>query len=155
MRFAGEDGAGDLGDGGVEIAVREGWGGVAAVKWDGSTSISVTLEHWFGGTSPTEWWARGDLNSGPKGVGSDGSLRDPAAEQVLHRTHVPTRPRPIRLVADLPVEVSVEVRRVRPDQHPLTSDRTRHKQRMEKLLEDALIKLSTVATDIFGVSGRP
>ena len=36
----------------------------------------------------------------------------------------------------------------------LTRDRTRHKQRLEKLLEDALIKLSTVATDIFGVSGR-
>jgi transposase len=36
----------------------------------------------------------------------------------------------------------------------LTRDRTRQKQRMEKLLEDALIKLSTVATDIFGKSGR-
>lgn len=36
----------------------------------------------------------------------------------------------------------------------LTAERTRHKQRMEKLLEDALIKLSTVATDIFGMSGR-
>jgi hypothetical protein len=36
----------------------------------------------------------------------------------------------------------------------LTADRTRHKQRLEKLLEDALITLSTVATDIFGVSGR-
>jgi transposase len=36
----------------------------------------------------------------------------------------------------------------------LTRDRTRHKQRVEKLLEDALIKLSTVATDIFGKSGR-
>ena len=36
----------------------------------------------------------------------------------------------------------------------LSTERTRHKQRMEKLLEDALIKLSTVATDIFGVSGR-
>jgi transposase len=36
----------------------------------------------------------------------------------------------------------------------LTEERSRHKQRMEKLLEDALIKLSTVATDIFGVSGR-
>ena len=35
-----------------------------------------------------------------------------------------------------------------------TSPRTRHKQRLEKLLEDALIKLSTVATDIFGKSGR-
>ena len=36
----------------------------------------------------------------------------------------------------------------------LTRDRARHKQRMEKLLEDALIKLSTVATDIFGRSAR-
>jgi transposase len=38
--------------------------------------------------------------------------------------------------------------------HDLTEDRSRHKQRVEKLLEDALIKLSTVATDIFGKSGR-
>jgi transposase len=36
----------------------------------------------------------------------------------------------------------------------LTRDRARHQQRMEKLLEDALIKLSTVATDIFGRSAR-
>jgi len=36
----------------------------------------------------------------------------------------------------------------------LTHDRTRHKERVEKLLEDALIKLSSVAADIFGVSGR-
>jgi transposase len=36
----------------------------------------------------------------------------------------------------------------------LTEDRSRHKQRLEKLLEDALIKLSAVATDIFGRSGR-
>jgi len=36
----------------------------------------------------------------------------------------------------------------------LTADRSRHKQRLEKLLEDALIKLGTVATDILGVSGR-
>jgi transposase len=36
----------------------------------------------------------------------------------------------------------------------LTAERSRHKQRLEKLLEDALIKLSSVATDIFGVSGR-
>lgn len=36
----------------------------------------------------------------------------------------------------------------------LVQDRTRHKQRVEKLLEDSLIKLSTVATDIFGKSGR-
>ena len=36
----------------------------------------------------------------------------------------------------------------------LTVERSQHKQRLEKLLEDALIKLSIVATDIFGVSGR-
>jgi len=36
----------------------------------------------------------------------------------------------------------------------LVEDRSRHKQRVEKLLEDSLIKLSSVATDIFGVSGR-
>jgi len=36
----------------------------------------------------------------------------------------------------------------------LVEDRTRHVQRLEKLLEDALIKLSSVATDILGVSGR-
>ena len=37
----------------------------------------------------------------------------------------------------------------------LTTERSRHAQRLEKLLEDALIKFSTVATDIMGVSGRP
>jgi transposase len=36
----------------------------------------------------------------------------------------------------------------------LTEERSRHKQRIEKLLEDSLIKLSSVATDIFGKSGR-
>jgi len=36
----------------------------------------------------------------------------------------------------------------------LTRDRSRHVQRIEKLLEDALIKLSAVATDIMGKSGR-
>lgn len=36
----------------------------------------------------------------------------------------------------------------------LTGDRARCVQRLEKLLEDALIKLSAVVTDIMGVSGR-
>jgi transposase len=36
----------------------------------------------------------------------------------------------------------------------LTRERSRHMQRIEKLLEDALIKLSTVASDIFAKSGR-
>ena len=36
----------------------------------------------------------------------------------------------------------------------LIRERTAEKQRAEKLLEDAQIKLSSVATDIFGVSGR-
>lgn len=36
----------------------------------------------------------------------------------------------------------------------LVEERSRHKQRLEKLLEDALIKVSSVATDLFGLSGR-
>jgi transposase len=36
----------------------------------------------------------------------------------------------------------------------LTHERTREKQRTEKLLEDAQIKLSSVISDIFGASGR-
>ena len=36
----------------------------------------------------------------------------------------------------------------------VTRERTREIQRLEKLLEDAGIKLSSVATDIVGVSGR-
>src|SRR5215813_15354672 len=36
----------------------------------------------------------------------------------------------------------------------LTHERTREKQRAEKLLEDAPVKLSSVISDIFGVSGR-
>jgi transposase len=36
----------------------------------------------------------------------------------------------------------------------LTHERTREKQRAEKLLEDAQVKLSSVISDIFGASGR-
>lgn len=38
--------------------------------------------------------------------------------------------------------------------HDLVADRTRYKLRLEKLLEDALIKLSSVATNFLGLSGR-
>src|SRR4051795_9813149 len=44
-----------------------------------------------------------------------------------------------------------DVTRYRAD---LVIERTAEKQRVEKLLEDAQIKLSVVASDIFGVSGR-
>jgi transposase len=50
-----------------------------------------------------------------------------------------------------------EIRRLRDwtrARYDLVADRTRVKHRIEKLLEDALVKLSTVATDMFGVSGR-
>jgi transposase len=50
-----------------------------------------------------------------------------------------------------------EIRQIRDwtrARYDLVEDRTRVKQRVEKLLEDALVKLSTVATDMFGVSGR-
>jgi transposase len=52
-------------------------------------------------------------------------------------------PEPIRQLRDLTRTRTV-----------FTDERSRHKQRVEKILEDAQIKLSTVATDIFGVSGR-
>ena len=52
-------------------------------------------------------------------------------------------PKPIRQLRDL-----TRYRRA------LTQDRTRNKQRLEKGLEDAQIKLSSVITDIHGVSGR-
>jgi transposase len=38
--------------------------------------------------------------------------------------------------------------------HDLTDERTREKQRAEKLLESAAIKLSSVVTDLHGVTGR-
>jgi transposase len=60
---------------------------------------------------------------------------------MLRPSFVP--PQPIRQLRDYT--------RLRTD---LTHDRSRQVQRLEKLLEDALIKLSTVATDITGVSGR-
>jgi transposase len=51
----------------------------------------------------------------------------------------------------------VEIRRLRDYtrlRFDLVGERTRHAQRLEKLLEDALITLSTVASNILGVSGR-
>ncbi|HZE16786.1 MAG TPA: IS110 family transposase [Mycobacterium sp.] len=60
---------------------------------------------------------------------------------LLRPSFVP--PAPIRRLRDYT--------RLRAD---LTHDRSRQVQRLEKLLEDALIKLSAVATDITGVSGR-
>jgi transposase len=64
-----------------------------------------------------------------------------AERQMLRASFVP--PEPIRTLRDLT--------RYRVD---LIGARTAEKQRVEKLLEDAQIKVSVVASDIFGVSGR-
>lgn len=64
-----------------------------------------------------------------------------AERQMLRPSFVP--PRPIRVLRDLT--------RYRID---LVAARTAEKNRVEKLLEDAGVKLSVVASDIFGVSGR-
>jgi transposase len=64
-----------------------------------------------------------------------------AERQMLRPSFVP--PPPIRRLRDLT--------RYRID---LVGARTAEKNRVEKLLEDACIKLSVVASDIFGVSGR-
>ena len=60
---------------------------------------------------------------------------------MLRPSFVP--PKPVRELRDLTRSRAV-----------LTHERTRHKQRGEKLLEDAQIKLSTVISDIYGGSGR-
>jgi transposase len=64
-----------------------------------------------------------------------------AERGMLRPSFVP--PTPIRRLRDLT--------RYRID---LVGERTREKNRVEKLLEDAGIKVSVVASDIFGVSGR-
>ncbi|MFF1600264.1 IS110 family transposase [Streptomyces mirabilis] len=64
-----------------------------------------------------------------------------AERQMIRPSFVP--PREIRALRDLT--------RYRTD---LVAARTSEKQRVEKLLEDAQIKVTTVATDIFGPSGR-
>ncbi|MER7694919.1 IS110 family transposase [Streptomyces sp. NPDC097610] len=60
---------------------------------------------------------------------------------MLRPSFVP--PKPVRQLRDLTRMRTVLIR-----------EQARHKQRVEKILEDAQIKLSSVATDIFGVSGR-
>lgn len=64
-----------------------------------------------------------------------------AERQMLRPSFVP--PPPIRRLRDLTRYRSA-----------LTAERTAQKNRVEKVLEDAQIKVSVVATDIFGVSGR-
>ena len=54
----------------------------------------------------------------------------------------------------VPAEPMRRVRDLARARFDLVEDRTRVKQRIEKLLEDALIKISSVLTDVLGVSGR-
>jgi transposase len=56
---------------------------------------------------------------------------------------------PVALVAGL-----ASLRDLTRYRRTLVQERTREKQRAEKLLEDAQVKLSSVISDIFGVSGR-
>lgn len=68
-------------------------------------------------------------------------LADLGAHALLKASFVP--PAPIRALRDLPRARTV-----------ITRERIRETQRLEKLLEDAGIKLSSVASQITGVSGR-
>ena len=54
----------------------------------------------------------------------------------------------------VPAEPMRQVRDLARARFDLVEDRTRVKQRIEKLLEDALIKISSVLADTLGVSGR-
>jgi transposase len=68
-------------------------------------------------------------------------LADLAAHGLVRESFVP--PQPIRQLRDL----------TRARTH-ITGERSREVQRLEKLLEDSGVKLSSVASDITGVSGR-
>lgn len=68
-------------------------------------------------------------------------IADLVAHGLVRPSFVP--PPPIRRLRDLTRRRTL-----------LLAERNREKQRMEKLLEDAGVKLSIVASDIFGVSGR-
>lgn len=68
-------------------------------------------------------------------------LADLGAHGLVRASFVP--PEPIRILRDLTRARTV-----------ITAERTREIHRLEKLLEDAEIKLSSVATEITGVSGR-
>ena len=86
-----------------------------------------------------------------------------------HFRHVPGRPKTDKLDAQWlarlagngmlrpsfipPADIRV-LRDLTRDRADLVDQRTANKNRVEKLLEDAGIKLSVVATDIFGASGR-
>jgi len=78
----------------------------------------------------------------PKTDKADAVWLAKVAERAMCRPSL-VQPRPIRQLRDL-----TRYRR------SLIQDRTREMQRVEKLLEDAQIKLSSVASDLFGVSGR-
>jgi transposase len=78
----------------------------------------------------------------PKTDKADAVWLAKVAERGLCRPSL-VHPRPIRQLRDL-----TRYRRA------LIQDRTREMQRVEKLLEDAQIKLSSVISDILGVSGR-
>jgi transposase len=68
-------------------------------------------------------------------------IADLVAHGLVRPSFVP--PPPVRRLRDLTRRRTI-----------LLAERTREKQRMEKLLEDAGIKLSVVASNIFGKSGR-
>ena len=94
--------------------------------------------------SPARGAARRSRPEGP-GPTSDASdatwLAQLGAHGLVRGSFVP--PAPIRELRDLTRARTI-----------MTRDRSREIQRLEKLLEDAGIKLSSVASDITGVSGR-
>src|SRR5213078_4706084 len=96
-------------------------------------------------TSPARWSTPATSRTSPAGPKTDKLdavwLCKLAERGMLRPSFIPSRPQ--RQLRDL-----TRYRRT------LTQERTREKQRAEKLLEDTQIKLSAVISDIFGVSGR-
>jgi transposase len=83
--------------------------------------------------------------------------------------NVPGRPKTDRLDAVWPAKLNErgmlrasfipprqirELRDLTRTRKTMIEERTRHKRRVEKILEDARVKLGSVASDVFGLSGR-
>jgi len=54
----------------------------------------------------------------------------------------------------VPPEAVRDLRSLTRTRPKLAQDQVRHQNRVEKILEDALLKISVVISDLFGASGR-
>jgi Pyridoxamine 5'-phosphate oxidase len=76
--------------------------------WEGAVRFRTAmwlLEHWVGGRSPTEWWARGDLNSDPRRFGWCWIVPTYGPDQGFRGLGVPNDVDQIYPISTRPVEI--------------------------------------------------